>query len=139
MRLPYILTAMLLLLVSTVFAGEIQKYFTVTTEVHAYSTQQDEFLMRYRDGKTSTGTNAYQVGVAANHKYFPVGTEIYLKEFNQTLVVDDTLPQTSGNSRKIYIRLLTKSKANAWTPKTMDVWVRKMPKPKKKRISWFTK
>jgi 3D (Asp-Asp-Asp) domain-containing protein len=107
-----------------VFATE--KGFWTKVEVRAYSPTQQESLS---DGETRYGTNAYQEGCAADRRFYPEGTRIYVEwmqngeEKGRWFTVDDTHPDTVGKQSLIYLRFMTKKKAEAWSIQECRVYV----------------
>lgn len=115
-----------LLTLSTSWLAASEKGYWTTMEVRAYSPTQRDSLS---DGKTRYGTNAYQEGAAADRRFYPEGTRLYV-EWNQNgekkgrcFTVDDTHPKTVGKQDLIYIRFLTKKKAEAWQAEKCRVYV----------------
>ena len=115
----------LLILSISWLAGSEKGYWT-TMEVRAYSPTQRDSLA---DGKTRYGTNAYQEGAAADRRFYPEGTKLYLtwEENSQKrakwFTVDDIHPKTVGMKGLIYIRFLTKKKVVAWDVTNCKIYV----------------
>jgi len=66
---------------------------------------------KWADGMTSTGTNAYSVGVAVDPKVIPLGTRMYIPDYG-FCIADDTGSAIKGD--KIDVRFNTHSEALQW-------------------------
>lgn len=116
----------LLLLVGQILAGE-QKGYWATMLVDSYHVLERESLA---DGKTSHDTNAFQEGCAADRRFYPKGTRLFVatgasdKQLRgKWFTVDDTHPDTVRRKDKILLRFMTEAKARKWKPGPYKVWV----------------
>lgn len=82
------------------------------------------------DGLTSYGTSAYQEGCAADRRYYPEGTRLFVatslsgkKPKGKWFTVDDTNPKTVRKKDKIMLRFMTEATADNWKKGVYKVYV----------------
>ena len=128
-RMRRIIIVALLLTTTTFNLPAASKGYWSKIKVSAYQPLQEKYLLRYRKGKTSYGTDVYCEGVAADKRYYPQGTKIYITWEQDGVmkgkwwVVDDTLPATVGKKSLIHVRFLTERKQKEWLSKEYRVYV----------------
>ena len=72
---------------------------------------------------TSTGTKPRWGVIAVDPNVIPYGTKVYIPQFNQVFVAEDTGSAIKGN--KIDIFMNSKSEALNWGRRNIDIYVLK--------------
>ncbi|WP_179862888.1 3D domain-containing protein [Bacillus cereus] len=107
---------------STVSAGGYENWRKINVQSTAYSTYEaGDKLAGQWQGLTATGTSVRWGVIAVDPSVIPLGSKVYIPQFNQTFIAEDTGNAIKGNIIDIFMD--TNSKANDWGRRNIEVYV----------------
>lgn len=107
---------------STVSAGGYENWRKINVQATAYSTYEaGDKLAGQWQGLTATGTSVRWGVIAVDPSVIPLGSKVYIPQFNQTFIAEDTGNAIKGNIIDIFMD--TNSQANDWGRRNIEVYV----------------
>ncbi|MDX6046691.1 3D domain-containing protein [Bacillus paranthracis] len=107
---------------STVSAGGYENWRKINVQATAYSTYEaGDKLAGQWQGLTATGTSVRWGVIAVDPSVIPLGSKVYIPQFNQTFIAEDTGNAIKGNIIDIFMS--TNSQANDWGRRNIEVYV----------------
>ncbi|PFA76972.1 hypothetical protein CN406_17760 [Bacillus cereus] len=107
---------------STVSAGGYENWRKINVQATAYSTYEaGDKLAGQWQGLTATGTSVRWGVIAVDPSVIPLGSKVYIPQFNQTFTAEDTGNAIKGNIIDIFMS--TNSQANDWGRRNIEIYV----------------
>ncbi|KMP65161.1 hypothetical protein TU57_10425 [Bacillus cereus] len=107
---------------STVSAGGYENWRKINVQATAYSTYEaGDKLAGQWQGLTATGTSVRWGVIAVDPSVIPLGSKVYIPQFNQTFTAEDTGNAIKGNIIDIFMN--TNSQANDWGRRNIEIYV----------------
>ncbi|PGA05678.1 hypothetical protein COL71_25460 [Bacillus mycoides] len=107
---------------STVSAGGYENWRKINVQATAYSTYEaGDKLAGQWQGLTATGTSVRWGVIAVDPSVIPLGSKVYIPQFNQTFIAEDTGNAIKGNIIDIFMD--TNSQANDWGRRNIEIYI----------------